>query len=103
MTARKRFSTAAPTPPNADESVPDVQTPRRPALQTSAPRAGGRSAFTWRLTPEEANRIDGLVLRLRTELGRARLDRATMLTALVEIADESPAVFGALVARLQDV
>lgn len=103
---RRTFKTIAPTSPNADDALPapaPAQTSRRPDVQTPAQaKKPPRSAFTWRLTAEEANRLDGLVLRLRAELGVARLDRATMLTALTELADENPAVFGALLARLQD-
>jgi len=95
--ARPTFRTlSTPTSPNADDGQ---QTPRRPDVKTSKAQ---RSAFTWRLTPEEANRLDELIIRLRGELGVARLDRATMLTALTALANESPAVFGALAARLQD-
>lgn len=100
---RPTFRTLAnPTSPTADDTT--QETSRRPDAKTPAPAKGGqRSAFTWRLTPEQANQLDGLLLRLRAELGVARLDRATMLTALTDLAAESPAVFGALVARLQDV
>jgi hypothetical protein len=100
MAAAKRptFRTLAnPTTPNAD----DVQTSGRTDVTASGKPQ--RSAYTWRLTPEEANRLDGLVIRLRSELGIARMDRATMLSALTALAAESPAVFGALAARLQDV
>lgn len=70
-------------------------------LRVELARKLKRSAFTWRLAPEEAIRLDELILRLRSELGIARLDRATMLAALTALAAESPAVFGALAARLQ--
>jgi len=46
--------------------------------------------------------MDDMALRLKRELGRAKLDRAEMLTALVRLAADNPAVFGALVATLQD-
>jgi hypothetical protein len=101
MAAVKRptFRTlATPTQPNADDGQP---TSRRTDVKAS--EKPQRSAYTWRLTPEEANRLDELVIRLRSELGVARLDRATMLAALTALAAESPAVFGALAARLQDV
>ena len=42
-----------------------------------------------------------MMLRLKRELGRPKLDRSEMLAALVGLADDNPAVFGALVARLQ--
>jgi len=61
----------------------------------------GRSAFTWRLTLQQALRFDDLVLRLTQELDRPKLDKAEVLTALVSLAEENTAVFGVLVARLQ--
>ena len=48
----------------------DARTPGRPDVQTSE---AGRIAFTWRLTPDEANAIDALVLKMRGDLGLARL------------------------------
>ncbi len=42
-----------------------------------------------------------MMLRLKRELGRPKLDQAEMLAALVGLADDNPAVFGALVARMQ--
>jgi hypothetical protein len=101
---RPIFSTlAAPTAPTADEGRPaDVPTPRRQDVKTSGPAGGpARIAFTWRLTPDEANRIDGLVLRMRTDLGVARLDRATVLAALCRLADSNPAVYGATLGQIQ--
>ena len=45
--------------------------------------------------------MDELTIRLKRQLGRAKLDQAEILTALVTLATENPAVFGALAARLQ--
>jgi hypothetical protein len=102
---RPVFSTlAAPTAPNADDApAADVQTPRRQDVKTPAAAAGkpARIAFTWRLTPDEANRIDALVLRMRSDLGLARLDRATLLAALCQLADANPAVYGAALGQIQ--
>jgi len=42
-----------------------------------------------------------MTLRLKRQLGRAKLDKAEMLAALVGLAEENSAVFGALVARMQ--
>lgn len=98
---RKRFSVAAGLPPSADEAV-DAVTSRRqdamlpPAGGRAAP--GGRTAFTWRLTPDQALALDEMTLRLKRQLGRTKLDKAEMLAALVGLAEDSPAVFGALVA-----
>jgi hypothetical protein len=99
---RPVFSTlAAPTAPNADDApAADVAPSRRPDVQT--PPAAARIAFTWRLTPDEANRIDALVLRMRSDLGVAKLDRATVLAALCHLADTNPAVYGAVLGQLQD-
>jgi hypothetical protein len=101
---RPVFSTlaAAPTAPTADDNpAPDVTTSRRPDVKTPAKSA--RIAFTWRLTPAEANRLDALALRMRGDLGLARLDRATVLTALCHLADDNPAVYGAALGAITDV
>jgi len=78
----------------------DVVTSRRQDVKTpdEAPRRG---AFTWRRTPEQALAMDEMTIRLKRQLGRPKLDHAEILAALVEIASDSPPVFGALVARLQ--
>ena len=62
----------------------------------------GRRAFTWRLTVQQALMFDDLVLRLSRELDWPRLDKAEAPSALVGLAGENPAIFGALVARMQD-
>ena len=100
--AKKRFSVASGLPPSA-EDVAVVTTPGRQDVVTSAggvPEAR-RTAFTWRLTTSQGMRLDMMMLRLKGELRRPKLDKAEMLAALVGLADENPAVFGALVARLQ--
>jgi hypothetical protein len=104
MPARKRqflTSTAPPTAPTAATApVAENKTPRR--LEASKPAAApSRSAFTWRRTADQALAMDEMTLRLKRELGRPKLDHAQILAALVEIATDSPAVYGALVARLQ--
>ena len=101
--AKKRLSLAGGTLPSAEET-PGVVTPGRQDAVPVPGRApvGGRTAFTWRLTAEQGITIDMMVLRLKRELGRAKLDRAEMLAALVGLADGNPAVFGALVAYLQN-
>lgn len=45
-----------------------------------------RVAFTWRLTPDQADQVDTLVLRLRRQLGRTRLTKAEVLWALGPVA-----------------
>jgi len=42
-----------------------------------------------------------MTLRLKRQLGRAKLDKAEMLAELVALAEENSGVFGALVARMQ--
>jgi hypothetical protein len=100
--ARKRFAVASGLPPSADEAL-GVQTSGRqdavtPAGKASAP--SGRTAFTWRLTADQALALDEMTLRLKRQLGRPKLDKAEMLAALVGLAEDNPAVFGALVARM---
>lgn len=102
---RPLFDTlAAPTAPTADEGrAAGVPAPRRPDVQASGEAARpSRIAFTWRLTADEANRIDALVLRMRSDLALARLDRATVLAALCHLADSNPAVYGAALGQIQD-
>jgi hypothetical protein len=100
----RRFQrVASPTTPNADEAVQDAPVPKRPDVQTSNPSRKHDRAFTWRLDLHQADLLDSLTLKLRRELGISRLDKATWLDALVHLADENPAMFGALVARLSDV
>jgi hypothetical protein len=90
-------------PPSADEAL-DVTASRRQDVSPAATQARpprDRTAFTWRLTADQALTLDEMMLRLKRELGRAKLDRAEMLAALVGLAADNPGVFGALVARLQ--
>jgi len=98
--ARKRFSVASGLPPSADDAV-DVTTPGRQDAVTSDKAPAGRTAFTWRLTADQALALDEMTLRLKRQLGRAKLDKAEMLAALVGLAGENSAVFGALVARME--
>jgi hypothetical protein len=76
----------------------DARTPGRPDVQTSE---AGRIAFTWRLTPDEANAIDALVLKMRGDLGLARLNRAAMLSALCRLAADNPSVYDAVLGELE--
>jgi len=102
--SRTRFDLGG-LPPSAEEAAPDAETPRRQDVQTSPARpgaTGGRTAFTWRLTADQALALDEMTLRLKRHLGRAKLDKAEMLAELVGLAGENSAVFGALVARMQE-
>lgn len=107
---RSRFDVANDVPdtkPTAGagrlSAVPSAaagKTARRPGTETaSAPKA--RAAYTWRRTPAEALAMDELTIRLKRELERAKLDHSEILAALVEIATENHAVFGALAGKLQ--
>lgn len=101
--ARKRFAVASGLPPNAEEAVA-ATTPGRQDVAASpgAERpGGGRTAFTWRLTADQALMMDEMTLRLKRQLGRSKLDKAEILVALVGLAADNPGVFGALVARMQ--
>jgi hypothetical protein len=100
---KRRFAVASGLAPSADEVVA-VQASGRQDATTPAgavPSSQLRTAFTWRLTTEQGITFDTMMLRLKRELGRSKLDKAEMLAALVALADENPAVYGALVARLQ--
>jgi hypothetical protein len=121
MPGTKRFSTAPITAPTAGEAIPnsrtapagvqaprspEVQAPRRPGVTTATPvsesvEVAARIAFTWRLTPGQADQLDSLVLRLRRQLGRGRLDKASVLLALVELADENDEIRAAILGRLK--
>ena len=103
--AKRRFAVAADsgTRPSADETL-GVVTSGRQDVRRPAARGGGsqgRTAYTWRLTADQALAMDDLMLRLKRELGRRKLDKAEMLAALVGLAAGNPGVFGALVAQLQ--
>ncbi|MDQ2811525.1 MAG: hypothetical protein M3Z75_06505 [Actinomycetota bacterium] len=99
---KRRFAVAADsgTRPSADESAGVTTSGRR---DFAKPGGGlqGRTAYTWRLTADQALTMDDLMLRLKRELGRGKLDKAEMLAALVGLAAGNPAIFGALVAQLQ--
>jgi hypothetical protein len=89
------------TAPSAEPAATqDAVTPRRQGVEKSS-AAPSRAAFTWRRTPEQALAMDEITIRLKRQLGRPKLDHAEILAALVGIASDSPPVFGALVARLQ--
>ena len=61
----------------------------------------GRTAYTWRLTADQALALDEMTLRLKRQLGRAKLDKAEMIAELVGLADEQPWVFGMLVSQMK--
>lgn len=102
---RKTFKTIHPTLPNADETHPPTSTVAQkhvaaPKTKISSARSDQRSSFTWRLWPDQSDQFDALVLRIKRDLGR-KADKADILWGLVELADETPAIYSALIARLQ--
>lgn len=101
----KRFKTVNPKPtdPSADDGSAGASPPPPPPPPPSKGARGTRSAFTWRLRPDQTLMLDELQLRLRRDLGVSRLDRADWLDALVRLASDSPGIYGALVAELQAV
>jgi hypothetical protein len=103
--SRKSRFERAETPTAATADRPPATASKRPAAAPAKPLQGAepkRAAFTWRRTPAEALAMDELAIRLKRELDRAKLDHAEILAALVEVASESPAVFGALAGKLQN-
>ena len=89
---------------DAELSPPSPKLARRRDVISSpgrSPAPARRTAFTWRLTADQALALDEMTLRLKRQLGRAKLDKAEMLAALVGLAEENSAVFGALVAWMQ--
>ncbi len=58
-------------------------------------------AYTWRITPDDADRLDDLVRATRRRLGLRRLDRASVLQGLVDAAISDQAVRAALDQQLQ--
>ncbi len=61
----------------------------------------GRISYTWRITVDQADQMDDLVRATRRRLGLRRLDRATVLQALVDAATENPEVQAALINQLR--
>lgn len=91
--------TAAPPAPTA--SSPDAQSPqtsRRPDVKEPPPKP---LAYTWRITPDQADTMDDLVRHVRRQLGIRRLDRATVLDGLVTIATTSDEIRAALISHLR--
>jgi len=97
----KQFRTIKPTLPNADDAPPTSPTAGGQPASTRASGTDDRTAFTWRLYPQQALMFDDLMYRAKRDLGTAKLDKATVLLALVRAARESPGVYGSLLAQLQ--
>lgn len=67
----------------------------QPDSQTFGSAGERRTAFTWRLTEQQATGLDKMVLQLRIDLGY-RLDRATALAGMYEITAGNPAIYAVL-------
>lgn len=85
------------TPGSPD--APAAKTSRSPDVKTSDTKP---LAYTWRITPDQADTMDDLVRHVRRQLGVRRLDRATVLDGLVTIATEKDEVRAALIAHLRE-
>ena len=46
--------------------------------------------------------LDDMLLRLKRQLRQPKFDRAGMLAALARLANKNPAIFGALVAEIEE-
>jgi hypothetical protein len=83
-----------PTPPVSR----GVVTSRR---HGNAPPAAGAVALTVRFAPDQAYEVDDLVLALRRRL-RRRVDKAEVVRALLETAQEEPEVREFLLRKLRE-
>lgn len=99
-TKGKRFSTVGFTAPTAMDGAKESQAVKPSPRQAAPASKGERISFTWRLTPEQADQLDTLVLDLRRQLGRGRLDRAAMLLALVDLVRDRADIQADLADRL---
>jgi hypothetical protein len=99
---------AAPPPEPAVQARPrrEAKTPRRRDVTTSRRRDAEASeppqrlAYTWRLTRDQADQLDRATAAVRDAAGRIRLDRAEMLTALLDQLDEDPSYAKKVARRL---
>lgn len=60
-----------------------------------------RVAFTWRISLDQADLLDGWAMDFRRKLGRGRLDRSELLAAIVDEVSGRPDVLEAVASRLQ--
>ncbi|MQY09896.1 hypothetical protein ACRB68_80260 [Actinomadura sp. RB68] len=95
------FVPIAPTLPNADEALAPHARGARPNARKPKGDDERRSAFTWRLRPDQTASLDGLALKLRMDLDIPRIDRKDWLWALVQVASENPTVYQALLKKLR--
>lgn len=89
----------AAAPPEPAEPTPrrrDVKTPGRQDATASEPRV----AYTWRLTRDQYDQLDQFNAAVRDEADRIRLDRAEMLTALLDQLADDPAYAKKVARRL---
>lgn len=109
------FSLAGATAPTAEDAAaqaaaaqtasrPEAQTspaappvtPAQPAAPVEVPpaRAARRSSFTWRQTEDQQDALETLLRTTRRAVGR-RVDKADVLAALVDMANDYPESVGA--------
>jgi predicted small metal-binding protein len=59
-------------------------------------------AYTWRITPDQADILDDLVRHVRKQLGLRKLDRPPVLDGLVTIATTNDEVRASLIRHLKE-
>jgi hypothetical protein len=95
---------AGPAEPATDGERNGAETPRARDVTASrrrgAPSVAGAVAFTVRFDPDEALQDDELVLALRRELRRSRLDKAEVVRTLLRAARSREDVRQALLEEL---
>ena len=102
--ANPRFAVASGLPPSADEAS-GVTTPGRSGRHGAAqrgPEARAPHSVHVAADGRAGDHTRQLDAPPQTLLRWPKLDRSEMLAALVGLADDNPAVFGALIARMQE-
>lgn len=97
---QNRRSRTPPPPRNPKSEVPPAAPAPEPTPQNEE-EEDNRSAFTWRLTADQKLDHETLILVLKRDLKRGRLDKAVVLDALMTLAAENRSVYSALLSRLR--
>jgi hypothetical protein len=90
--------------PTAATALGDVAVPKQSgslvtAAQAASEKSGStRNTFTWKQLPHEVDALDDLKKTVSRELGR-RVDKATVLSLLVDLANENSMVMERLLAQ----
>jgi hypothetical protein len=103
---KNQFDVGADVDPTAATALGDVVVPKQTSgsLVTAAQAASGqsdgpkRNVFTWKQMRHEADALEQLRREVSRELGR-RVDKATCLSLLVDLANENAAVMERLLAQ----